>query len=94
MQGSDRVEASDIPGVFVAKGMRLELLANGRYRMRVHVESANADLDSEGTWTSDGNEVLLKSSDSSEPEQVLLVWSRNALESHDGKQTLRRKGSQ
>lgn len=78
--------------MFAAKGVRLELLANGRYRMRSRESGNEADIDSEGTWTThQGQDVELRSDNPSQTLQVLLVWSPDSLESHDGKLTLHRE---
>jgi hypothetical protein len=84
--------AINLPGVFVAKGIRLELLPNGRYRMRVHAESANADLDSEGRWSLSGGDLQLDPDDSSEPTRTYMTWSKDAFESSDGSYSLVREG--
>ena len=87
-------KATNLPGVFVAKGIRLELLADGRYRMRVHAESAKSDLDSEGQWSvwDLGYRLHLQPDYSSEPVRDYTLLSADALESHDHGQTLRREG--
>jgi hypothetical protein len=86
------VDETPLPGVFVANGIRLELLAGGRYRMLVHAESANADLESKGAWTSSENGLHLTPDDSSEPAHDYVIRSPDALGASDRGQTLIREG--
>jgi|GEM_PF-4370898 len=92
MSESNVANAINLPGVFVAKGIRLELLAGGRYRMRTHAESANVDLDSEGHWSLYGGDLYLEPDNPSEQKQFYMTWSKDAFESKDGDYSLVREG--
>lgn len=85
-------DAKTFPGTFEAKGIRIELMPDGAYRALVHAASADADIDSDGTWTlePDGQHILLDSNDKSEADRRLALMSVDALRADDRDQTLQR----
>ena len=80
--------------MFIAKGIRVELLVNGRYRMRMHAESANAGLDSEGRWSllDRGTRLHFEPDDSSERALDYMTWTKDGFEANDGSYSLVREG--
>ena len=80
-------------GTFAAPGTTLTVETDGRYRMSVHAESANADLESAGTWTleADGKHVLLDPESKSDPDRRYALISNDELQPVDGGEPLRRR---
>ncbi len=87
-------DAQAFAGTYTAPGARLDVTAQGGYRLSVHAESANADLVSTGTWTADpdAKHVLLQPDSKDEPAQRFEVVSKDELRTQDGSRTLRRSG--
>lgn len=79
-------------GTYTAPGIRLQVTADGEYRLSVRAESAAADLETTGTWTADpdARHVLLDPNSKAEPDQRYEVVSMDELRSVDGSRTLRR----
>ena len=79
-------------GTFAAPGTTLTIDTDGSYRMIVHAESANADLESAGTWTlePDGKHVLLDPESKSDPDRRYALVSNDELQPVDGGEPLRR----
>ena len=88
------VDSKGFAGTFTAEGARIEFKPDGRYAMTVHAASANADLESTGTWTAtdDGKTLLLDSDDKSEPDTRYTVVSKDEIAQTEGGRTLRRTG--
>jgi hypothetical protein len=80
-------------GTFAAPGTTLTIDTDGSYRMTVHAESANADLESTGTWTleSGGKHVLLDPESKSDPDRRYALASNDELRPADGGEPLRRR---
>ncbi len=80
-------------GTFTAPGTTLTIDTDGSYRMTVHAESANADLESTGTWTlqADGKHVLLDPESKSDPDRRYALVSSDELQPVDGGDPLRRR---
>lgn len=85
----------EFAGVFSTEGARIELRPDGTYAMTVHAASADADLDSAGTWTpqAGGREILLDPDDKSEPDRRYTVVSKDEIRQANGGQVLRREGA-
>lgn len=77
---------------YTAPGTRLQVTADGDYRLSVRAESAGADVETTGTWTvdPDARHVLLDPNSKAEPDQRYEVVSMDELRSVDGSRTLRR----
>ena len=90
------VDIREFAGVFSTEGARIAFKPDGTYAMTVHAASADADLDSGGTWTAEagGNEILLDSDDKSEPDRRYAVVSKDEIRQVEGGQTLRRENAQ
>jgi hypothetical protein len=88
----DGVDTKGFAGTFATEGARIEFKADGTYAMTVHAASANADLESTGTWSAaaDGTTLLLDSDDKSEPDRSYTVISKDEITQTEGGQTLRR----
>jgi copper homeostasis protein (lipoprotein) len=69
-------------GTFTAPGTTLSIDTDGSYRMTVRAESANADLESAGTWTlePDGKHVLLDPESKSDPDRRYALVSNDELQ--------------
>ena len=82
-------------GTFGATGTSLAIAADGTYRLSVHAESADADLDTDGTWTveADGKHILLDPNSKAEADRRYEIVSHDELRATDGSQGLRREGS-
>jgi len=82
-------------GTFSATGVRLEIAADGTYRLNVHAESANADLTTDGTWTveADGKHILLDPNSKAEADRRYEIVSQDELRPMDGSESLGREGS-
>ena len=82
-------------GRFGATGTSLEIVADGTYRLSVHAESANADLETDGTWTieADGKHILLDPVSKAEADRRYEIVSHDELRAVDGGQGLSREGS-
>ena len=82
-------------GTFSATGIRLEIAADGTYRLNQHAESANADLTTEGTWTveADGRQILLDPNSKAEADRSYDIASHDELRPLDGSESLGREGS-
>ena len=82
-------------GTFTAEGARLRLAADGTYALSVHAESADADLETTGTWTVEagGSELLLDPDSKEAPDRRYTITSNDALTAADGGQVLRRDGA-
>lgn len=80
-------------GTFAAPGTTLTIATDGSYRMTMHAESANADLESTGTWAlePDGKHVLLDPDSKSDPDRRYALVSNDELWPVDG-EPLRRRG--
>jgi copper homeostasis protein (lipoprotein) len=80
-------------GTFAASGTTLTIDTDGSYRMTMHAESANADLESAGTWTlqPDGKHVLLDPESKSDPDRRYALVSNDELQPVDGGEPLRRR---
>jgi copper homeostasis protein (lipoprotein) len=80
-------------GTFAAPDTMLTIDTDGSYRMTVHAESANADLESAGTWTlePDGKHVLLDPESKSDPDRRYALVSNDELQPVDGGEPLRRR---
>ena len=80
-------------GAFAAPGTTLSIDTDGSYRMTVHAESANADLESAGTWTleADGKHILLDPEGKSDPDRRYALVSNDELQPVDGGEPLRRR---
>lgn len=91
----DWYDAKTFPGTFTADGASLTLAADGTYRMTVHAHSADADLESSGTWTleADGQHLLLDPDSKSDPDRRYALQSADALQATEGGQVLRRGGA-
>ena len=89
------VDVRAFAGVFSTDGARIEFKSDGTYAMTVHAASADADLESSGTWTAQagGSELLLDSDDKSEPDRRYAVVSKDEIRQVEGGQTLRREGA-
>lgn len=81
-------------GTFAAPGTTLSIGSDGGYRMTVHAESANADLQSAGTWTlePDGKHILLDPEGKSDPDRRYALVSNDELQPDEGGEPLRRRG--
>jgi hypothetical protein len=88
-------DAKAFAGTFAAPGTRISFDADGNYTMRAHAESANADLDTEGTWTlePDARHILLDPTSKAEPDRRYEIASIDELRPDDGGATLRREGT-
>jgi copper homeostasis protein (lipoprotein) len=88
-------DAKAFAGTFAAPGTRISFDADGNYTMRVHAESANADLDTQGTWTlePDGRHILLDPSSKAESDRRYEVASMDELRPDDGGAGLHREGT-
>jgi copper homeostasis protein (lipoprotein) len=88
-------DAKAFAGSFAAPGTRISFDADGNYTMRVHAESANADLDTQGTWTlePDARHVLLDPTSKAEPDRRYEVASMDELRPDDGGTALQREGT-
>lgn len=88
-------DAKAFAGNFTAPGMRISFDADGNYTMRAHAESANADLDTQGTWTlePDARHILLDPTSKAEPDRRYEIASIDELRPDDGGATLRREGT-
>lgn len=86
-------DSKAIAGTFTAPGTTLTLDADGAYRMLVHAESADADLDSADTWLveSDGRHLLLDPESKSDPDRRYALASNDELRPADGGEPLRRR---
>ena len=82
-------------GRFGATGTSLEIGADGTYRLGIHAESANADLETDGTWTveADGKHILLDPNSKAEADRRYELVSHDELRAADGSQSLRREGA-
>ena len=80
-------------GTFAASGTTLTIATDGSYRMTMHAESANADLESAGTWTlePDGRHVLLDPESKSDPDRRYALVSNDELQPDEGGEPLRRR---
>ena len=80
-------------GTFTAPGTTLTIDTDGSYRVTVHAESANADLESAGTWTlePDGKHVLLDPESKSDPDRRYALVSNDELQPVDDGEPLRRR---
>jgi hypothetical protein len=89
------VDVRAFGGVFSTEGARIEFKPDGTYAMTVHAASANADLESSGTWSAQagGTELLLDSHDKAEPDRRYAVVSKDEIRQVDGGQTLRHEGA-
>jgi hypothetical protein len=89
------VDVRAFAGIFSTKGARIEFKPDGTYAMTVHAASADADLESSGTWSAQagGTELLLDSNDKAEPDRRYAVVSKDEIRQVDGGQTLRREGA-
>jgi len=89
------VDTKSFAGIFSTEGARIEFKADGRYAMTVHAASADADLESTGSWsaTDDGKALLLDFDDKSEPDRRYTVVSKDEITQTEGGQTLRRVGA-
>ncbi len=89
------VDTKGFAGTFATEGARIEFKADGRYAMTVHAASADADLESTGTWSAaaDGKTLLLDSDDKSEPDRSYTVVSKDEIAQAEGGRTLRRTGA-
>lgn len=69
-------------GTFAAPGTTLSIDSDGGYRMIVHAESADADLESTGTWTlePDGKHILLDPESKSDPDRRYALASNDELQ--------------
>jgi hypothetical protein len=91
------VDVRAFAGVFSTEGARIEFKPDGTYAMTVHAASANADLESSGTWTAQaaGNEILLDPDDKSESDHGYVVVSNNEIwEINGGGRVLHRQIAQ
>ena len=88
-------DAKAFAGTFAAPGTRISFDADGNYTMRVHAESANADLDTQGTWTlePDGRHILLDPSSKAESDRRYEVASMDELRPDEDGAPLRREGT-
>ena len=88
-------DAKAFAGSFAAPGTRISFDADGNYTMRVHAESANADLDTQGTWTlePDARHILLDPTSKAEPDRRYEVASIDELRPDDGGAALHREGT-
>jgi len=88
-------DAKAFAGTFTAPGTRISFDADGNYTMRVHAESANADLDSQGTWTlePDARHVLLDPASKAEADRRYAMASMDELRPDDGGAALHREGT-
>lgn len=79
-------------GTYAAPGLRLEVTADGTYRLHTRAEGGGGELESTGTWTADpdARHVLLDPNSKAEPDQRYEVVSMEELRSTDGSRTLRR----
>lgn len=95
VQPAAGIDAKAFAGVFVAEGARIEFKADGRYAMTVHAASADADLESTGTWSTDAGDrhVLLDPDDKSEADRRYQRVSPDELKAVEGGQVLRREGA-
>lgn len=95
VQPAPGIDAKAFAGVFVAEGARIEFKPDGNYAMTVHAASADADLESTGTWSAeaDGRHVLLDSNDKSETDRRYERVSPDELKAVEGGQVLRREGT-
>lgn len=86
-------DARAFAGAFAAPGARLEIDADGGYRMSVRAQSANADLVSTGTWTLEpgSQHILLDPDSKSDPDRRYALVSNDELRADDGGETLRRE---
>lgn len=80
-------------GTFAAPGATLTIDSDGRYRMTVRAESANANLTSTGTWTleADGKQILLDPDSKSDPDRRYTLVSNDELQPAGGGEPLRRR---
>lgn len=88
-------DAKAFAGTFGATGTRLEIQADGAYRLSVHAESADADLTSRGSWTlePDGRHILLDPESKDEADRRYQIVTPDELRALDGSQRLRRDGT-
>ncbi len=82
-------------GTFSASGTRLEIAADGTYRLNLHSENANADLATDGTWTVEGggSHILLDPNSKAEADRRYEIASQDELRPMDGSESLGREGS-
>ena len=82
-------------GKFGAAGTSLEIGADGTYRLSIRAESANADLETDGTWTvePDGKHILLDPNSKAEADRRYEIVSQEELRAVDGSQSLSREGT-
>lgn len=87
------LDAKDFAGTFVADGARVEFLPDGTYRMGVHAPSAQATVESDGTWSfgEDGATLLLDPNAKDEADRRYTLVSPDELKASDGDQVLRRQ---
>ena len=95
VQPAGGFDAKAFAGVFAAEGARIEFKPDGTYAMTVHAASADADLESAGTWIADagGKQVTLDSNDKSEADRHYQLVSTDELKAVEGGQVLRREGA-
>lgn len=88
-------DAKAFAGSFAAEGARITFDSDGGYTMRVHAQSADADIDSQGTWTlePDSRHLLLDPSSKSEPDRRYELVSMDELRPDDGGVALHREGA-
>jgi copper homeostasis protein (lipoprotein) len=81
-------------GTFAAPGATLTIDSDGRYRMTVRAESANANLTSTGTWRleADGRQILLDPESKSDPDRRYALVPNDELQPVEGGEPLRRRG--
>jgi len=82
-------------GTFGATGTNLDIAADGTYRLSVHAESANAELETDGTWTveADGQHILLDPNSKADADRRYEIVSHDELRAVDGGQSLGREGT-
>ena len=82
-------------GRFGATGTSLDIAADGTYRLGVHAKSANANVETAGTWTveADGKHILLDPSSKAEADRRYEIVSHDELRAVDGGQSLGREGT-
>ena len=90
----DGFDVRAFAGDFAADGMQVAFAADGTYALVARAESAGAELDSNGTWTveGDGARIRLDPDAKDEGDRVFAVVSRDELATDDGGQVLRRVG--
>ena len=90
----DPSDAAAYAGSFVARGVLLQIRPDGRYLLRVHAESAAADLESEGLWSLEtgSGQLLLVPHAADEPRRRYSLPSHDELVPEGGGLPLRRTG--